>query len=149
MQSVAKIDDERGVKLTIAQYMTPSNKKIQAIGIKPDVEIEETDGDWVSQNRKESSIVREKDLKNHLTATVETPEEKVERERLERQDREVREQRLRELRDQRNKKVDTKQETISEDSEERRGDPEKDYQVNQAINYLNTISLIKNLKVEK
>lgn len=149
VQSVAKIDDERGVKLTIAQYMTPSNKKIQAIGIKPDVEIEETDGDWVASNRKESSIVREKDLKNHLTATVETAEEKTERERLEKIDREVREKRLKELKEKKNKKLDTKQEVLSEDSDERRGDPEKDYQVSQAVNYLNTISLIKNLKVEK
>lgn len=149
VQSVAKIDSERGVKLTIAQYMTPSNKKIQAIGIKPDVEIEETDGEWVQENRKESSIVREKDLKNHLTASVETPEEKIERERLEKIDREIRENRLKELRENKSKKQDKKQEVVSEDEEDRRGNPEKDYQVNQAINYLNTISLIKNLKLEK
>ncbi len=149
VQSVAKIDNERGVKLTIAQYMTPSNKKIQAIGIRPDVEIDETDGDWVSENRKETSIVREKDLKNHLTASLETPEEKKVREENEKVDREIREKRLRELKNKKLKKSDSKQEVAVEDEEAKRGDPEKDYQVNQAINYINTISLIKNLKLEK
>lgn len=149
VQSVAKIDEERGVKLTIAQYMTPSNKKIQAIGISPDVEIDETDGDWVQANRKETSIVREKDLKNHLTATVETAEEKLEREKAEKIDRELREKRLLELREKKQKKANSSQDVISGGDDERRGDPEKDYEVNQAINYLNTIHLIKNLKLEK
>lgn len=35
VQSIAKIDDKQGVKLTIAQYMTPKDRKIQAVGIKP------------------------------------------------------------------------------------------------------------------
>lgn len=76
VQSVAKIDEVSGVKLTIAQYMTPSNRKIQAVGIVPDVTIGEAEGEWYDNNKKESSFIREKDLKNHLTATIETAEEK-------------------------------------------------------------------------
>lgn len=151
VQSVAKIDDEKGVKLTIAQYMTPSNKKIQAIGIKPDITIDETEGAWVVDNRKESSIVREKDLRNHLTATVETPEEKIEREAAEKIDREKREQRLKELREAKNKpKTSTKDaDSLASSEEEVKGSPQNDYQVLQAVNYLNSIGIIKNLKLEK
>ncbi|MCK6593667.1 MAG: S41 family peptidase, partial [Bacteriovoracaceae bacterium] len=151
VQSVAKIDDEKGVKLTIAQYMTPSNKKIQAIGIKPDIAIEETEGAWVLDNRKESSIVREKDLRNHLTATVETAEEKVEREAFEKADREKRELRLKELREAKNKLKTAVKDQNSENSEsdEVKGTPQNDYQVLQAVNYLNSIGIIKNLKLEK
>jgi carboxyl-terminal processing protease len=83
VQSVAKIDDQIGVKLTIAQYMTPSGKKIQAVGIKPDVVIDEVEAEFVDNNRKESTFIREKDLKNHLTATVETEEERKLREETE------------------------------------------------------------------
>ena len=47
VQTVAKIDDEKGVKLTIAQYMTPSGRKIQAIGrLDPDVVVEQLDNAW-------------------------------------------------------------------------------------------------------
>lgn len=76
VQSVAKIDDQIGVKLTIAQYMTPSGRKIQAVGIKPDVVIDEVESEFVEGNRKEATFIREKDLKNHLTATIETADEK-------------------------------------------------------------------------
>lgn len=66
VQSVAKIDDQIGVKLTIAQYMTPSGRKIQAVGIKPDVEIDEAESEWIGSNKKESTFIREKDLKNRF-----------------------------------------------------------------------------------
>ena len=89
VQSIAKIDEEKGVKLTIAQYMTPKDRKIQALGIVPDIIVSEYEGVWVSENEKESRFIREKDLRNHLTATIETPEEKkarIEKEKKERLD---------------------------------------------------------------
>ena len=52
VQTVAKIDETQGIKLTIAQYMTPKGKKIQAIGIKPDVEVAEAEGNWLKDNEK-------------------------------------------------------------------------------------------------
>ncbi len=152
VQSVVKIDDERGVKMTIAQYMTPSNKKIQAIGIKPDIEIEETEGNWISENRKETSIIREKDLKNHLTATVETAEEKAHREEMDKKDREVREEKLKLIREfKATKSKETKDRMVQKDdlAEEKRFSPATDYQVLQAVNYLNSIGIIKNLGLEK
>jgi carboxyl-terminal processing protease len=87
VQTVAKVDEENGVKLTVAQYMTPSGKKIQGIGIIPDIELEDLDSGWIKSQLRKSSFLRESDLKNHLTATIETPEEKKIREEKEKLDR--------------------------------------------------------------
>ncbi len=75
VQTIAKVDDKQGIKLTIAQYMTPSGKKIQALGINPDLKIKNLNSSWVNSTRK-GDFIREKDLRNHLTATIETEEEK-------------------------------------------------------------------------
>jgi carboxyl-terminal processing protease len=147
VQSVAKIDDQIGVKLTIAQYMTPSGKKIQAVGIKPDVVIDEVEAEFVDNNRKESTFIREKDLKNHLTATVETEEERKLREETELKERLERTERYKQLREKK-KKGKTKEVVASsnDDDDNRKIAPKDDYQVNQAINYLKNIGLIKSLK---
>ena len=146
VQSVAKIDEQIGVKLTIAQYMTPSGRKIQAVGIKPDVMIDEVESEFVEGNRKEATFIREKDLKNHLTATIETADEKKIREDQERQERLERAERFKQLRD---KKKKSKSKDYSFDDEElnKRISPKDDYQVGQAINYLKNIGLIKSLKI--
>ena len=150
VQSVAKIDDQIGVKLTIAQYMTPSGRKIQAVGIKPDVVIEEVEAEFVNNNKKESTFIREKDLKNHLTATLETEEEKKTREESELKERIERTERFKQVRE-RKKKTREKEKVkdIADDGEDdftKKINPREDYQVNQAINYLKNIGLIKNLK---
>ncbi len=149
VQSVAKIDDQLGVKLTIAQYMTPAGRKIQAVGIKPDVQIDEVEAEWVANNKKESTFIREKDLKNHLTATIESEEERTIREAEELKERIERTQRFRENRE---KKKINKVKSVaaqSEDEEEVSSKiaPKDDYQVIQAINYLQSIMLIKNLNL--
>lgn len=147
VQSVAKIDDQIGVKLTIAQYMTPSGRKIQAVGIKPDVLVDEVEADFVESNKKESTFIREKDLKNHLTATIETIEEKKAREETELQERIERTERYRQMREKKKKGKVVKAVTESSDDEDgRKNNPKEDYQVNQAINYLKNIGLIKSLK---
>ena len=147
VQSVAKIDDQIGVKLTIAQYMTPSGRKIQAVGIKPDVVIDEVDSEFVENHKKESTFIREKDLKNHLTATIETVDEKKVREENELNERIERTERYRQIREKK-KKGKTKEVAVASngDDDNRNISPKDDYQVNQAINYLKTIGLIKNLK---
>ncbi|MDD4973438.1 MAG: S41 family peptidase [Bacteriovorax sp.] len=147
VQSVAKIDDQIGVKLTIAQYMTPSGKKIQAEGIKPDVVIDEVEAEFVDNNRKESTFIREKDLKGHLTATIETEEERKAREVTELKERIERTERYKQLREKK-KKGKTKEVVAvgGDDEDNRKIAPKDDYQVNQAINYLKNIGLIKSLK---
>lgn len=151
VQSVAKIDDTSGVKLTIAQYMTPANRKIQAVGILPDVTIGEAEGEWYDNNKKESSFIREKDLKNHLTATIETAEEKKSREESELKERIERTERFRAMREKKRvagkNPVKEKNPVIEEDEDgATKIAPGEDWQVTQAINYLKNIGLIKNLK---
>lgn len=146
VQSVAKIDDQMGVKLTIAQYMTPSGRKIQAIGIKPDVIIDEVEADFVENNKKESTFIREKDLKNHLTATIESAEERKLREESELQERIERTERYKQSREKKKKGKVAKDVNETDDEDNRKINPKEDYQVNQAINYLKNIGLIKSLK---
>jgi carboxyl-terminal processing protease len=150
VQSVAKIDDQLGVKLTIAQYMTPLGRKIQAVGIKPDVLIDEVEAEWVANNKKESTFIREKDLKNHLTATIESEEEKKMREADELKERIDRTQRFREMREKKKIHKEKKLPAVADDEDEfaKKLNPKDDYQVNQAINYLKSIALIKNLNLQ-
>lgn len=136
VQTVAKIDDENGVKLTIAQYMTPSGKKIQAIGIIPDIVINEVDAKEFARIKRKDHYVRERDLRNHLTATIETEEEKKERLR---QEKERRQARIVEIK--------RKTEGSKSDDEIFRGyEPKNDYQVMQALNYLKTFRLYKDFE---
>lgn len=132
VQSVAKIDDKRGVKLTIAQYMTPSGRRIQALGIEPDVVVENIDMDEFEKTKLKRKSIREKDLRNHLTATIETQEEKEQRIA---QEKEERRQRILEL-EQKKKKGKKKQ---SDDD----FNPSRDYQVIQAIKYLKSMPVLK------
>ena len=133
VQTVAQLDKTTGVKLTIAQYMTPKNRKIQAVGIMPDVMIEEINQGEFEKGLKEDRYIREKDLKGHLTSTIETPEEKKLRELNERKERA---QRIKEMELKRsvNKLKETKKE--KEDDLFKTYRTDEDYQVLQAIRYL-------------
>ena len=93
----------------------------------------------------------EKDLKNHLTATIETAEEKKLREGQELDERIERTQRYKALREKKKlaKKPEATKEKFASDDEDdssKKVAPNEDYQVNQAINYLKNIGLIKTLK---
>jgi carboxyl-terminal processing protease len=135
VQTVAKIDPkgEYGLKLTIAQYMTPKNRKIQAIGIVPDIELDEYDLTSLEDAKRGNKFLREKDLRNHLTATIETKEEKKMREAEEKAQRRARIKRIEERKKNKKKKNDIfKKYQASED-----------YQVLQAINFLKSYKVLK------
>jgi carboxyl-terminal processing protease len=127
VQTVAQLDKDTGVKLTIAQYMTPKNRKIQAVGISPDVPMEEVDQADFEKDLREDRFIREKDLKNHLTATIESEAEKNDRLATERRERA---RRIREMEEARSKKGKKEDEIF------RTFEAMKDYQVLQAIRYL-------------
>ena len=133
VQTVAKINDEAGMKLTVAQYMTPKGRKIQAIGIDPDIEIDELDRSWVSKVKKSTRYVREADLRNHLVATIETKEEKKARLKKEKEERIAKIARLKAKKE--GKKKDKKDKIF------RKYDPNEDFQVLQAINYLKSFKV--------
>lgn len=139
VQTLVKIDDEKGIKLTIAQYMTPTGRKIQAVGIKPDVEIDEVDASWPKKHKVENNYIRERDLRNHLTATIETEEEKKEREKQERLERIARIETMRERKKLRDK-------DLKDDDKIEKYDPKDDYQVLQSVNYLKAMKVLKKIQ---
>jgi carboxyl-terminal processing protease len=140
VQTVAQLDKQTGVKLTIAQYMTPKNRKIQALGITPDVKIEEIEQSEFEKDLKEDRYIREKDLRNHLTATIETAQEKKDREA-----REVKERRLRI--EEMNKKKSAKADKSDEIFKTYKAS--EDYQVLQAVRYLQGFNVLEAAKSNK
>lgn len=146
VQTITQLDKSTGVKLTIAQYMTPKNRKIQAIGIKPEIEIEEMAQDEFENSLKEDRYIREKDLKGHLTATIETPEEKTLREAQEKKERAERIKEM-EARKTRSKEKESKKE--KEDDIFKTQKPSEDYQVIQAVRYLQGFKVFESSMKEK
>lgn len=141
VQTVAKVEDKKGVKLTIAQYMTPSGKKIQAFGIIPDVEVPEIEEAWIEEAMKERRYIRERDLRNHLTATVETPEEKEERLEREKKERMARAAKIRKMREEKKNKN-------KDEDDFKKFDPLTDYQVRQAIRFIKGFEVFQRLNDE-
>jgi carboxyl-terminal processing protease len=136
VQSIVPIGETQGVKMTIAQYMTPLSRKIQAVGIVPDIEVPSLPYTWVEEQERGGLFVREKDLRNHLTATIETKQEKKARLVKEKDGRQARVRRLK------NKKKGKK----SKKNDGNVVNPHKDYQVAQAVKFLKSFSIAKNIK---
>lgn len=66
VQSVIKLGDGGGLKLTIARYYTPSGISIQSEGIKPDIEVEDVNAEVFAKAINQDKVVREKDITGHL-----------------------------------------------------------------------------------
>ncbi|MFN8846448.1 MAG: S41 family peptidase [Bdellovibrionales bacterium] len=75
VQSIIKLQDGSGLKLTVARYFTPRGISIQAEGITPDIEIEEIDTEAFSKAIVKNKGTREKDIQNHLKGEREKEEE--------------------------------------------------------------------------
>ena len=87
VQTVLDLTKHKGMKLTVQQYMTPKGTKIQAKGIAPDIKIPEFSTNWSEEVENNPFYVREQDLRNHLSATIETPEEMTMRKNREKKQR--------------------------------------------------------------
>jgi carboxyl-terminal processing protease len=135
VQTLNPITEKTGVKLTIAQYMTPTGKKIQALGIRPDVFLEDIDQDIFIKNKKEQIFLREMDLRNHLTASIETEEEKGFKEELDEMELKFRKD-----------KYNVKKNGQADDSIVAKFEPENDYQVLQCIKLMQTMKQFENIK---
>lgn len=77
VQSVIKLGDGSGLKLTVARYYTPNGVSIQAEGIHPDIEIEDVDPDAFSKAIVKSVTTREGDIAGHLKGDREKAAEKL------------------------------------------------------------------------
>jgi len=75
VQSVVKLGDGSGLKLTVGRYYTPSGKSIQSYGIVPDIELEDLDSSILEQARVKRDIHREKDMAGHLIGDSEDGED--------------------------------------------------------------------------
>ena len=76
VQSVEKLRDGYGLKLTIARYYTPSGRSIQAKGIEPDIVVKRRVIDKEDMDDIGEGMLKEKDLQNHLEAVPEKGQEK-------------------------------------------------------------------------
>jgi len=67
VQSVFPLADGTAMKLTTALYYTPSGRSIQATGIKPEIEVEQTKVGSESEEKGNDGFgISERDLKGHL-----------------------------------------------------------------------------------
>ena len=71
VQSVVKLGDGSGLKLTVARYYTPSGKSIQSVGITPDIEVEDVDTEALNKAVLKNTGTREKDIQGHLLSEKE------------------------------------------------------------------------------
>ncbi|MFT7003730.1 MAG: carboxyl-terminal processing protease [Sulfurimonas sp.] len=62
VQIVLPITKEEAIKLTIARYYLPSGRTIQAVGVKPDIEVQFGE----VKNEEDGFSIKEADLKKHL-----------------------------------------------------------------------------------
>ncbi|MFN3454372.1 MAG: S41 family peptidase [Pseudobdellovibrio sp.] len=76
VQSVIKLGDGSGLKLTVARYYTPNGVSIQAEGIKPDIEIEEVNTEVFAKALNDKKALREKDISGHLLGDKEKKKSK-------------------------------------------------------------------------
>lgn len=131
VQSVVKLGDGSGLKLTVARYYTPSGVSIQSEGIKPDVNIPNVDAEVFQKAIIQKQTRREKDIKGHLLGDKEQNRKKKE-----------------------NKNSNgTKFWFLDASSgEEKKADDmggifKKDFQLLQGYNYLRSLSLIQKSKL--
>ncbi len=75
VQSIVKLQDGSGLKLTVARYYTPRGVSIQAEGIKPDIEIDDVDPEVFSKSIVKNKGSREKDIQGHLKSEKEQKDE--------------------------------------------------------------------------
>ena len=68
VQTVERLRDGYGLKMTVARYYTPSGRSIQAKGIKPDIVLPYRFIDPEKALSEEDRWLKEKDLRNHLEA---------------------------------------------------------------------------------
>lgn len=131
VQTVIELDEDTGLKLTVAKYYTPNGISIQGNGIKPDVIVEQIDPE-LFKKAKSPWFPREKDLPGHIVGEKETPDEEEE------SGGEV------EIKDKKEKQVDKKEEDDLKEPPPF-GDVSTDYQLQQALSHLKTWDTFKKL----
>ena len=71
VQSVIKMEDGSGLKMTVARYYTPNGISIQAQDITPDIEVDEVDSEAFKKAIIKRKVKREADIDGHLLSEKE------------------------------------------------------------------------------
>lgn len=122
VQTVIPLAEDVGLKLTIARYYTPNGTSIQAKGIEPDVVLEDIDPETFEKIKSSNKrAFREADLKRHFTNEEEGKSHRETKTKA--QDKKLSEQDL--------------------EAPNKPTNPQNDYQVQHALNYLLGIDLMR------
>lgn len=82
VQQVIELNDQSGLKLTVAKYYTPNGRSIQGSGIEPDVVVEQIEPDVLKAEEKKRTdkkpFWREQDLPRHLKEEEKKDEKGIE-----------------------------------------------------------------------
>ena len=73
VQTIIPLSDGSGLRLTTATYYTPNGKSIQASGISPDIEVKFIPP--AEEEKEDTTVLREKDLKGHMENQRDLPTE--------------------------------------------------------------------------
>lgn len=124
VQSVVKLGDGSGLKLTVARYYTPNGRSIQAEGIKPDIVIDDVDQEAYKKAIIKRDVRREQDIVGHLEGERERQEKEAQGKEAQ-QKKEVNFWWKQDVSKDKNAKLNPKEELLA-----------RDYQARQAFNYL-------------
>jgi len=150
VQTVIELGNDMGLKLTIARYYTPSGRSIQEKGIKPDIILDDFDVKLLAEARRKSEAMREKDLKGHMV----NPDGSA------MDDEEVKKKAAEDFKQEELEKLGKKKEDAKKDKNGKdiaaeedemsplKMNPKEDYQVREALNYLKSYEIFKQIAVK-
>lgn len=119
VQSLVRLGDQSGLKITVARYYTPKGKSIQAEGIFPDIEVPRINMSLISNAEAGKKIIREEDISKHLLyKNLSSKEKRVKGKKVKKIG----------MNQERNKRFRLKDKNLA-----------SDFQVVQAFNYLNVL----------
>ena len=134
VQSVMPLrDNKTAIKLTTARYYTPNGRSIQAKGISPDIEIDET------EKGSAKNHFRESDLLHHLANTNDEKSAKSEKNN---------QNLVEKNKDDKNDKNDNDKE-VNESLARLEFGSDKDYQLKQAVNLLKGLPITPAKKIDE
>ncbi len=128
VQSVLPLGSEGGIKLTTARYFTPNGRSIQAKGITPDVEVEESTVNGAAASFR----IREADLERHL----ENPDQKNGKDKPQEKPADK-------------TKPDTPSEAKPQGKDGKDGKAAADFQLSQALNILKVQQILMQKQAQK
>lgn len=135
VQTIIPLTDGSGLRLTTAQYYTPSGRSIQAKGIEPDIVVEDLE---ISGKKREDHRTTEVDLKGHL----QNANEKYSKDKEDSQDSESTDKKPLKKEGKTDKKKNGKKES-KEERDRITGHTKEDYQLRRALDLLRGFQVLQ------